>query len=547
MVAATRAVAFNHSKPGVIESEMFHSHFSIAVSLCLMGTFVLQPQHGRAEERATVICFGDSITKRGYSDYLSKQINVDAINAGVGGNSTRKGLRRLREDVLAKHPNVVVILFGTNDSRVDAPKVHVSVAEYRKNLQAMIKSCRMQNARVILCTLPPIETKAYFTRHDRDVFDAQGGLQMIIKRYRDAAVQVSQEARVSLVDLNQLLVKEPSWLSKDGVHPTEEGCEIIAGHVGRAVTAVLTDDKQGRQDDDGSPGKSVSTLGYVLQADKLAKTQAQAVELLAASGRDLLVIDAAFDGTSRWTASELDSIRKAQPGRKIVSYLSIGEAEDYRPYWSSKWDAGKDGVPDSDAPQFLNGENPDWEGNYKVKYWHPQWQAIITEEIDRIVVQGFDGVYLDIVDAFEFYEYDAEKDDWIDNRTNPETGNTFREDMITWVSRIRKRVDAANGKRLVIPQNGDALLASQQYVDMIDAIGVEDLFTNGKRPQKKSEIQYRTLFLDKATAAHKPVYVIEYPKTGEAAIFATEAARVAGYALLLTDRPLKTLGKSMTH
>jgi cysteinyl-tRNA synthetase len=56
----------------------------------------------------------------------------------------------------------------------------------------------------------------------------------------------------------------------------------------------------------------------------------------------------------------------------------------------------------------LGGENPDWKGNYKVKYWDPQWQAIIYGN-DRsyakmILDAGFDGVYLDLIDAFEYYE-----------------------------------------------------------------------------------------------------------------------------------------------
>ena len=51
--------------------------------------------------------------------------------------------------------------------------------------------------------------------------------------------------------------------------------------------------------------------------------------------------------------------------------------------------------------------NPDWEGNYKVRYWDKQWQTIILEYVDQILEQGFDGVYMDIIDAFEFYDYDA--------------------------------------------------------------------------------------------------------------------------------------------
>ena len=52
--------------------------------------------------------------------------------------------------------------------------------------------------------------------------------------------------------------------------------------------------------------------------------------------------------------------------------------------------------------------SPDWEGNYKVRYWEEDWQAIIYGDADsylqKILDAGFDGVYLDIIDAFEYFE-----------------------------------------------------------------------------------------------------------------------------------------------
>ncbi len=86
--------------------------------------------------------------------------------------------------------------------------------------------------------------------------------------------------------------------------------------------------------------------------------------------------------------------------RLVICYMSIGEAENYRFYWQNSWNSSK--------PQWLEAENPDWAGNYKVRYWYPEWQAIIfgnsNSYLDRILSAGFDGVYLDIVDAFENYE-----------------------------------------------------------------------------------------------------------------------------------------------
>jgi cysteinyl-tRNA synthetase len=107
------------------------------------------------------------------------------------------------------------------------------------------------------------------------------------------------------------------------------------------------------------------------------------------------------DGTA-YTTSEIEQLKnKANGGKRLViSYMSIGEAENYRYYWQSGWNANK--------PAWLDAENPDWAGNFKVKYWNTDWQNIIygneNSYLKKILNAGFDGVYLDIIDAFEYYE-----------------------------------------------------------------------------------------------------------------------------------------------
>ena len=108
-------------------------------------------------------------------------------------------------------------------------------------------------------------------------------------------------------------------------------------------------------------------IAYVLQADAKFKPKSRAVQTLRDCQRDWIILDATYDGSSRWTKNDLAAIRGGKTARKIVCYLSIGEAETYRSYWRKNWDANKDGKPDSSAPKWLNVENPDWEGNYKVR------------------------------------------------------------------------------------------------------------------------------------------------------------------------------------
>lgn len=189
---------------------------------------------------ARVVCFGDSITKRGYPKELSKLLGVDCINAGVGGNTTAKALRRMQRDVFASNPDLVVILFGTNDSRVDNTNVHVSTEQFSENLHAMIDQCSRHGATAVLCTLPPIDHEPYFTRHDRTRFDAVGGLSSVLDAYRRATVNVAADRKVPLVDLGRLLKHEPQWISADGVHPTPAGNGIIAKLVANTVKPLLS-------------------------------------------------------------------------------------------------------------------------------------------------------------------------------------------------------------------------------------------------------------------------------------------------------------------
>lgn len=125
------------------------------------------------------------------------------------------------------------------------------------------------------------------------------------------------------------------------------------------------------------------------------------IAALAATNYDVLIVDYFFE-EEEFTSQEIAGLKNKLNGGKrlVISYMSIGEAEDYRYYWDESWD--------SNPPDWLKGENPEWEGNYKVAYWEAGWQAIIfgsnNAYLDKIIAKGFDGAYLDIIDAFEYFE-----------------------------------------------------------------------------------------------------------------------------------------------
>jgi cysteinyl-tRNA synthetase len=117
---------------------------------------------------------------------------------------------------------------------------------------------------------------------------------------------------------------------------------------------------------------------------------------------DLMVIDAEYDAEIL-REDELAAVHLGS-GALVVSYLSIGEAETYRDYWDADWDADGDGRPDAGAPAWLGDSNPAWPDNYKVRYWMPGWQRIVLQRVDALIDAGFDGAYLDIIDAWECFD-----------------------------------------------------------------------------------------------------------------------------------------------
>ena len=283
-----------------------------------------------------------------------------------------------------------------------------------------------------------------------------------------------------------------------------------------------------------------ASFAYILQADSFAKTKPSAVAKLKESGRDWIVLDATFAGETPWEQADLDTIRSGKAGRKVVAYLSIGEAEDYRPYWHSEWVSN--GKPTAAAPVWLGIENPDWKGNYQVKYWNADWKKLMLAAIDDAMARGFDGVYLDIVDGFETYEQRA--DGYLDDRMNPETKQTYRRDMVDWVKEIAARARAKDPAALVIPQNGSQLVVDKNFVQVINAQGIEDLFTNGKKLQPASHTDEILGHLKILASAKRPVLLIEYPKTPGGQALSKKLAEKNGLVWLVTDRQLKTLGES---
>jgi uncharacterized protein (TIGR01370 family) len=238
----------------------------------------------------------------------------------------------------------------------------------------------------------------------------------------------------------------------------------------------------------------------------LGNVDATEAAKIGADNARLVVIDYAVDasnGTRPHTPAELNVMRGGQD-KLIVSYLSIGEAEDYRPYWQSSWD--------SNPPDFLSGANPEWPDNYKVKYWDPAWQTIMFQYVDQIIASGFNGVYMDIIDAYQYWE-----------DIDPVPGMDYAQEMADFVAAIRAHAEAKLASLgdtrdfVIMGQNAEDLIENATYRDAIDGMGKEDLrfyYENGHEddfaPAPNGWYEGSKPYLELAEESGVQVFVVEY-------------------------------------
>lgn len=132
------------------------------------------------------------------------------------------------------------------------------------------------------------------------------------------------------------------------------------------------------------------------------KDRAAYLEALTKTPYDVLILDLYY-GSEPLTREEVRGLcSKPQGGRRLVlAYLSVGEAAAYRSYWHQEWNEPEH------RPSWIWQSNPHWPGAYRVRYWEKPWQQILYGSgqayLDKILQAGFDGVFLDVMDAWQTF------------------------------------------------------------------------------------------------------------------------------------------------
>ena len=283
-----------------------------------------------------------------------------------------------------------------------------------------------------------------------------------------------------------------------------------------------------------APGAGASRLpdvkswAYVLQGHGEGSLP---LDALAASPAELLVVEPSV-GDRPMTPDEVRRLQGPKH-RPVLAYLSIGEAESYRPYWQAAWKSP------AARPAFLGPENPDWKGNFKVRYWQPEWQVIVRARVVELAEAGFDGAYLDIIDAYEF---------WGPGGTKVER-KTAAADMVALVLALCREARSKHPAFAVVPQNGATILdevsepLAAEYLSAIDGIGAEDTFFFGDKDENnawKPQTEVVTA-LGRYRAAGRRVLAVDYVTRAPAAKRFVDAARNAGFAPYVGRRALDVL------
>ncbi len=220
----------------------------------------------KANQPVKIVCFGDSVTgvyyhtggRRAYTTMVALALEkafpkaeVTAINAGISGNTTADGLRRIEKDVLAHKPDLVTVMFGLNDM------VRVPIPDFKVNLSRIIKRCREAGAEVLLCT-------------PNSVISTSNRRIGTLMEYCDAVRKVANQHETPLCDVHAtfeaLRSRAPvAWrlMLSDEIHPNMDGHKLIAETICHAITGGKIS-----LDATGPPSPSMPKTAALLEAGK---------------------------------------------------------------------------------------------------------------------------------------------------------------------------------------------------------------------------------------------------------------------------------------
>ena len=172
--------------------------------------------------------------------------DVIITNAGINGNNTSDLLLRLQKDVLSKHPQLVVLMIGTNDML--NLRNMLSVKQYEENYQKLITEIK-KHSELVLMTIAPVNSDYILLRQGPKIY-GKSGPQARVDSANIAIRKLAAKNKCKLIDINGILQacggsgtdkeslfqNEANSGTTDGVHPTVNGYRVIGTAVYQAIS-----------------------------------------------------------------------------------------------------------------------------------------------------------------------------------------------------------------------------------------------------------------------------------------------------------------------
>lgn len=170
---------------------------------------------------------------------------ISVVNAGIGGNNSVDLLARMEKDCLAHHPELTVLMVGTNDMN---SRKYVPIGDFGKNLRTIIEAILKSRSKILLMNLLPVYEPYLLTRHDPQFYQPEGHSGRL-KEMNALIRKTANKYKLSFLDLHSVFEKagnigpdKTSWIQNeansnktDGLHPTPEGYRVMGVLVGQHI------------------------------------------------------------------------------------------------------------------------------------------------------------------------------------------------------------------------------------------------------------------------------------------------------------------------
>lgn len=183
-------------------------------------------------KEGSVVFMGNSITEGWKQTRPSFFEENPYICRGISGQTTPQMLVRFRQDVIDLHPEVVVILAGTND--IAGNTGPMTLEEILGNLKGMAELARANDITPILCSVMPAADYPWKPGMQPNIKIPK--LNKMIEKYCQEEKIIFLDYFAAMDDGNNGTREE---LTYDGVHLTEDGYKFIEPMAQLAIKYAL--------------------------------------------------------------------------------------------------------------------------------------------------------------------------------------------------------------------------------------------------------------------------------------------------------------------